>query len=140
VSGLPHFARFVVCATPFVAIDRKPANFGKPAGCTCLGCWFVLTADARVLDGGRVTDGIGMHAGLVDVGVGEVTAKASAALINGALGAKTRPVLYLAHAHAGSLEQYTTLNDRFLSLTHVDDSIQMRSCRTMPTPRAWIST
>ncbi|EES07304.1 hypothetical protein BDA96_04G263600 [Sorghum bicolor] len=31
------------------------------------------------------------YQGLVDVGVGEVTAKASAALINGALGAKTRP-------------------------------------------------
>jgi len=52
-----------------------------------------------------------MHAGLTAVGVGEVTAKASAALINGALGPKTRPVLYLAHAR---LSEHTTLNASLL--------------------------
>lgn len=40
----------------------------------------------------------GWHAGLKDVGIGAVTAKASAALINAALGPKTRPVLFLHHS------------------------------------------
>jgi hypothetical protein len=43
-------------------------------------------ADAR-----RSVDG-GAHAGLRDVGLGAVAAKASAALINAAIGPKTRPV------------------------------------------------
>ena len=72
-----------VCHTPFVAAQR--GGLLIPASqAACLAC-----ADARRLC--MDVDG-GAYAGLQDVGLGAVTAKASAALINAAIGPKTRPV------------------------------------------------
>jgi hypothetical protein len=55
------------------------------------------------------------HAGLKDVGLGAVAAKASAALINAALGPKTRPVTA---ASISSLNVSSTLDANAVTFSH----------------------